>query len=200
MNNEIKGCVYFFRHLTKKPVKIGYTGNATPRKRFEQFKTYAPFGAELLGFIRCEEPEFLEKELHNKYSEKRMKGEWFNITEDDIKKDIEKYTNYGEKIRRSNYEINYMDYLEGIFKGKSININSDLNDFLDNYNFKEIDISRKELRLMFLEKYPERKKSFTAQKFNRDVKIYAEYHNINLLEKKKDGIINFVVHKNKKLK
>ena len=193
MDNKIKGCVYFFRHLTKKPIKIGYTAKPTPKKRFLQFKTYAPFGAELLGFIRCEEPESLEKELHNKYSEKRIKGEWFNISEDDVKKDIQIYTNYGEKVRRSNYEIGYMDYLEEIFQGKSININNDINSFLDDYKFKDINISRKELRSIFLDKFPLRKKDITPQKFNRDVRIYAKYHNIDLFEKKKNGIIRFIV-------
>ena len=46
-----KGCVYFFRHIGLTPVKIGFSTHESPIGRFEQFKTYAPYGSEIIGFI-----------------------------------------------------------------------------------------------------------------------------------------------------
>ena len=69
-----KGCVYFFKHVGLSPIKIGYTENESPINRFETFKTYAPYGAEIVGFFRCNNPLKIEAELHFKYSHRRLKG------------------------------------------------------------------------------------------------------------------------------
>jgi len=84
MENQ-KGCVYFFRHIGLSPVKIGYSENESPINRFNQFKTYAPFGSEILGFIQTYNANELESNLHRKFSSKRLLGEWFEITEVDVK-------------------------------------------------------------------------------------------------------------------
>ena len=89
MESSKKGYVYFFKHISLHPIKIGYTLNESPMDRFNQFKTYAPFGAEIVGFIETEKARNLESELHKKYSDKRMEGEWFDISIDCVKKEIE---------------------------------------------------------------------------------------------------------------
>lgn len=192
MKKKLNGCVYFFRHLTTEPIKIGYSVKPTPKSRFSQFKTYAPFGAELLGFIRSEDPLSLERELHKKYSDKRLNGEWFNISVSDVKKDIETYTKYQEKIRESNYKIKYMDYLEDMLTESDLKINSDLIKFLDDINFRKLKIQRKDLKLNFLNKYPKNKNEITSQKFNKQIKIYAEYYGIKIIEKSINGFIHFI--------
>ena len=192
MRKKEKGCVYFFRHLTTEPVKIGYSESVTPKKRFEQFKTYAPFGAELLGFIRSYKPLLLERELHKKYADKRLKGEWFKITEADIKKDIEIYSELEDKILKSNYEIKYMNHLDSIAPKNGLNINKDLISFLDKLDFNKLKINRKDLKINFLNQYPLNKNEFTSQKFNRQFKKYAEYNGFGFVEKKINGLVCFV--------
>jgi hypothetical protein len=100
-----KGCVYFFRHIGLSPVKIGYSESESPYKRFEQFKTYAPFGAELLGFIRTVRAKDLETELHNKYSRDRIKGEWFEITKQEVDKCISFYSNLEDIEEMNNFQV-----------------------------------------------------------------------------------------------
>lgn len=117
---EEKGCVYFFRHVGLSPVKIGYSENESPIKRFEQFKTYAPFGAELIGFIRTLRAKNLEKELHNKYSRDRIKGEWFEITKEEAERCILFYSNIEDIEEINNFQVSFAKYI-----GKRINIDAD---------------------------------------------------------------------------
>lgn len=107
MKKEQEGCVYFFRHLTTSPVKIGYSERSTPLERFSQFKTFAPFGAELLGFIKAKNPKELESLLHKKYLHKRLNGEWFDIDKKDVEKVIKNYSMESELVEKSDFQIEY---------------------------------------------------------------------------------------------
>jgi predicted XRE-type DNA-binding protein len=104
MENK-KGCVYFFRHVGLSPIKISYSENESPYKRFDQFKTYAPFGAELLGFIRTVRAKELETELHNKYSRDRVKGEWFELTKEEIEKCISFHSNLEDLEEMNSFQV-----------------------------------------------------------------------------------------------
>jgi hypothetical protein len=106
MKNK-KGCVYFFRHIGLTPIKIGFSDNESPISRFNQFKTYAPFGAELIGFIITSKPQELEKQLHLKYSRDRIKGEWFEITENEANKCINFYSNLEDIEEKNNFQIEW---------------------------------------------------------------------------------------------
>ena len=77
-----QGCVYFFKHKNWSPIKIGYSSNESPINRFTQFKTYAPFGCQIVGFIKTYEAKELETKLHNQFEAFRLEGEWFSISED----------------------------------------------------------------------------------------------------------------------
>jgi hypothetical protein len=112
MESKELGCVYFFKHVGLKPVKIGYSSSNNPNKRFEQFKTYAPFGAEIIGFIQTEKAKQLEKKLHKKFAAERLDGEWFNISEAEAKNLIEYYTNKEQVKARNNFHILYSKFLE----------------------------------------------------------------------------------------
>ena len=113
-----KGCVYFFKHIGLNPVKIGYSTNESPVIRFDAFKTYAPYGAELIGFIRTLEAKELETLLHEKFSSNRINGEWFEITIDQVNSIIEFYSNIEDIKEKNEFQIAW---------AKKCDIKSDLN-------------------------------------------------------------------------
>jgi len=104
---EIKGCVYFFRHKGMTPIKIGYSNNETPASRFETMKTYSPFGAEILGCIVSKDASSLESALHKKYVSKRLAGEWFDITEEDVENEILIHGTVAYIEARNKFEASY---------------------------------------------------------------------------------------------
>lgn len=62
--------------------KIGRTTN--PKERITQFDIKLPFRVKVLHTIVCRDCVSAEKELHARYAEKRVRGEWFNLTDGDI--------------------------------------------------------------------------------------------------------------------
>jgi hypothetical protein len=106
-----KGCVYFFRHVGLEPIKIGYSENESPINRFQQFKTYAPFGAEIIGFIQTDEAKGIESKLHQKYSSKRLDGEWFLISEEQIQNEINFYTSKEDIKQKNDFQIAWAKHL-----------------------------------------------------------------------------------------
>lgn len=102
-----KGCVYFFRHVGLTPVKLGYSENQSPLSRFQQFKTYAPYGGELLGFIVTDAAKEMETKLHIKFNDKRLMGEWFEITEEDVNAEILYRTSLENAEHRNRFQIAY---------------------------------------------------------------------------------------------
>jgi hypothetical protein len=105
IEEEKKGCVYFFRHIGLSPVKIGYSTNESPIDRFNQFNTYAPYGSEIIGFIRSENAKELETNLHKKYSCFRLNGEWFEITEEQCNKEINLHSKIEDIKQKNNFQI-----------------------------------------------------------------------------------------------
>jgi len=108
---ENKGCVYFFRHIGLTPVKIGFSDNESPIGRFNQFKTYAPYGSEILGFIICCNANKLESELHRKFSSKRLSGEWFDITDNQVESEIQYRSNIEDINNRNEFQIAWANEL-----------------------------------------------------------------------------------------
>jgi len=53
-------------------------------RRIEQLSTTPPFDVELIYTIETDDMYDLESFLHNKFSEKRKNGEWFELGQDDI--------------------------------------------------------------------------------------------------------------------
>ncbi len=106
-----KGCVYFFRHIGLSPVKIGYSTNESPINRFNQFKTYAPYGSEILGFIQTKDAKELESILHSKYASKRFNGEWFEISEEDVNREVDFYSNIEDIRERKEFQIAWANNL-----------------------------------------------------------------------------------------
>lgn len=102
-----KGCVYFFKHIGLTPIKIGYSKLESPLDRFDQFKTYAPFGSEIIGFIMTVESKELESYLHKKYSHKRLNGEWFEITVEEALKEIDFHSHIEDINDRNEFQIEW---------------------------------------------------------------------------------------------
>lgn len=111
METKKRGCVYFFRHVGLSPVKIGYSESESPMNRFLSFKTYAPYGSEILGFIIISDAKDLESALHRKYASKRLDGEWFEITEEEVKREIDFYTEVSLVKERNEFQIAWARFI-----------------------------------------------------------------------------------------
>lgn len=62
--------------------KIGYTGR-TSEKRLKEFKT-GNRDIELISEYKSEYSKKIEIALHNLFSDKRVGGEWFTLSENDV--------------------------------------------------------------------------------------------------------------------
>ena len=112
METNEKGCVYFFRHIGLTPVKIGYSSHESPLGRFEQFKTYAPYGSEIIGFIQTADAKELETRLHQKFANKRINGEWFEITEYEAIYEIDFYSKIEDVAERNKFQQLWAQHLK----------------------------------------------------------------------------------------
>lgn len=83
--------IYFFRETKRPYVKIGRTNDLTDR--FNSFKVYAPLGAYIVGFIETDNDVLMEKNLHVKYHYKRVGGEFFNMTDEEVHAEIATHDN-----------------------------------------------------------------------------------------------------------
>lgn len=106
--NRQKGCVYFFKHVGLDTVKIGYSEHPDPMVRFMEFKVFAPYGAELVGFIPSINPSRLEKVLHKKYAEIRLCGEWFDMTRERALSIIKFHSDLEDVENRNKFQIDWI--------------------------------------------------------------------------------------------
>lgn len=75
------GYVYLIQSPTGH-YKIGHTSN--PDKRIKTFESKLPFEIEFIHLICTEDRFALEKELHRKFAQQRVRGEWFKLTSADV--------------------------------------------------------------------------------------------------------------------
>lgn len=75
-------CVYFIGHKNRPdlPVKIGKATDAQARRSSLQCAHYT----ELVILFTLDGYSKLEKELHTRFSRKHVRGEWFQLTLDDL--------------------------------------------------------------------------------------------------------------------
>jgi hypothetical protein len=76
------GYIYFFQELNTGKIKIGKTKNL--ENRIKNLKSMLPFKSELVHHIPTSNHSDVEKYFHRKYRSKKVKGEWFDLNEDDI--------------------------------------------------------------------------------------------------------------------
>lgn len=75
------GYVYLLQSPTG-AYKIGRSRN--PQDRLRTFQIKLPFEVEYVCVIRCADMVALEAELHRAFEHKRLNGEWFALTGNDI--------------------------------------------------------------------------------------------------------------------
>lgn len=80
------GLVYFLRQKGMPYIKIGVTIDL-PR-RIEEMYSCFPLGVDVIGTIRSNDYLRIELDLHKKYKNKRLNGEWFDISEDEVMEDV----------------------------------------------------------------------------------------------------------------
>lgn len=79
--------------------KIGKTRK--PHERMKAFGVHLPFAAELIHVIECYSADEVERRLHGQFADKRKRGEWFALTDEDVAalKLIHKVEGHGTQIQ-----------------------------------------------------------------------------------------------------
>lgn len=75
------GYVYLLQSPTG-AYKIGVASN--PTKRIERLEVKLPFEIEPVCVIQTDDMYGLEKALHRQFADKRVNGEWFRLSNDDV--------------------------------------------------------------------------------------------------------------------
>lgn len=75
--------VYLIRSHETGYYKIGISND--PYKRVAQLQTGSAVKLELIHCFLCEDAEQTEAFLHDKFSDKRLMGEWFSLNDSDVK-------------------------------------------------------------------------------------------------------------------
>lgn len=76
------GVVYLLKIKDKKQYKIGVSKNF--ERRYNEISPKMPFELKTINLIESFNIFDLEKKLHNKFSDKRIKGEWFELSKKDV--------------------------------------------------------------------------------------------------------------------
>lgn len=79
--NEKIGHVYLLKH--DKVYKIGKSIDAS--KRYKDIKIQMPHKTEEIHVIETDDPSGIEVYWHNRFKDKRLEGEWFNLSANDVK-------------------------------------------------------------------------------------------------------------------
>jgi len=78
-----EGYVYFIKNGEKsKNVKIGATYNLD--SRIKSYKTAFDKGVFVIGYIKCDMPFLIEKEIHTEMKKDKMKGEFYKLNYEKI--------------------------------------------------------------------------------------------------------------------
>jgi hypothetical protein len=77
------GYVYLMQHGTKREYKIGKTKNSL--RRAGEINIELPHGAEPIHIIETDDPSGVESYWHRRFDSKRLKGEWFALSADDVR-------------------------------------------------------------------------------------------------------------------
>lgn len=77
---RVKGYVYLVRH--DRDFKIGRSNDVTRRRR--EVSLLLPKDLEHVHVIETDDPEGIERYWHGRFEARRLKGEWFRLTSEDV--------------------------------------------------------------------------------------------------------------------
>lgn len=77
------GYVYLFKHGTRREYKIGRTNN--PLRREGEIGIQLPEKLEPIHSIKTDDPAGVEAYWHTRFASRRMEGEWFALTAQDVR-------------------------------------------------------------------------------------------------------------------
>jgi hypothetical protein len=75
------GHVYLLKH--DKVYKIGRSTDAS--RRYKEIRAQMPYETEEIHVIETDDPAGIEAYWHNRFRDKRLKGEWFELSVSDVK-------------------------------------------------------------------------------------------------------------------
>lgn len=84
--------IYFVTERTNETIKIGVSTQII--RRVAQLQTGNSNELELMGWITPSEDYKMEKFLHQKYARKKVRGEWFAISQDDVLHELERTSGF----------------------------------------------------------------------------------------------------------
>lgn len=84
--------VYFIRDSSCDAIKIGRSNKV--RRRVAQLQTGNPNLLELMGWIESGDDVTTEGDLHRIYQARRGSGEWFSIDQDDVLRQLQRFSGF----------------------------------------------------------------------------------------------------------
>ncbi|MGD7044956.1 GIY-YIG nuclease family protein [Jeotgalibacillus proteolyticus] len=82
MDGNAPGYVYFVQEYMNGTFKIGKTKYVD--KRMNLFSVKLPFENKLIHLVKTGDHHKTEKAFHHHFSEKRVEGEWFSLSKEDV--------------------------------------------------------------------------------------------------------------------
>lgn len=149
LKSDGKGWIYLI--TDKEYTKIGAT-SYNVKKRMCELQTGNPKKLEIIGKYRVDNKITTEKFIHNKYKEKNILNEWFELDSEEIREILllkENVLNESEikfiteeEKRSIDFTLNtqvkeYDDYCDKIIKRNENKKNEITEKFLNNFNFKD---------------------------------------------------------------
>lgn len=76
--------------------KIGMTTDL--KNRLSQLQTSTPYIISKVIILECDNPQDIEQELHERYAEKRIRGEWYQLSKKDLEEIRADYSQWVTEI------------------------------------------------------------------------------------------------------
>lgn len=177
-----KESVYLLRYVGRKEVKIGMSKNVNPYKRIKDYGMYSIHGVEVLGVVPCLDGLEIEKTIHKEFRHKRIKGEWFNLTDEDVEFIIDKYSSYEYKKAYDMFLKNYIKKIQNI---DEYDLDIETHEGFYEWCVKNIETDVKYLKADLLDEYNKCFKTEVKRKdlFNM-ISKYAYQNDIEIVEKR----------------
>ena len=101
-----KGYIYLIKH--KNEYKIGYTKDI--HNRMGEY-TKLPYPVIVITVIEADNARKLKAILHNKFSEKRLRGEWFDLNKKDVEIICKCWDNLDDQFNIDAHNSIYRNYV-----------------------------------------------------------------------------------------